>query len=178
MPIATTNDDWTDARVDTLKGLWASGLSSSQIAAQLGGGLSRSAVIGKIHRLKLPVPAGKAARAPRSPIRVITKPKVSALTGPATFSEQRRNPSNNLAAKLAIAETEPGLPPLLRGEAPDGTGIKLIELRPDSCRWPKGDPLQENFEFCGCKSLPDLPYCAHHTRRSLRVNTPRGVQHA
>uniref|UniRef100_UPI0028AB0CB5 GcrA family cell cycle regulator n=1 Tax=Shinella sp. TaxID=1870904 RepID=UPI0028AB0CB5 len=45
--------NWTDERVERLKKLWAEGLSASQIAAQLGG-VSRNAVIGKVHRLNLP----------------------------------------------------------------------------------------------------------------------------
>ncbi|WP_035463509.1 GcrA family cell cycle regulator, partial [Bartonella birtlesii] len=44
---------WTDERVELLKKFWNEGLSASQIAAQLGG-VSRNAVIGKVHRLKLP----------------------------------------------------------------------------------------------------------------------------
>ena len=43
---------WTDERVELLKKLWTDGLSASQIAAQLGG-VTRNAVIGKVHRLNL-----------------------------------------------------------------------------------------------------------------------------
>ena len=61
------NAQWSDDRVEKLKRLWADGLSASQIAAQLGGGVSRNAVIGKVHRLNLPgrAKAGGSTSAPR-----------------------------------------------------------------------------------------------------------------
>jgi GcrA cell cycle regulator len=57
--------NWTDERVEKLKKLWADGLSASQIAAQLGG-VSRNAVIGKVHRLNLP---GRAKSGGQSSVR-------------------------------------------------------------------------------------------------------------
>src|SRR4051795_7024894 len=56
--------NWTDERVELLRKLWSDGLSASQIAAQLGG-VSRNAVIGKVHRLKL----SSRGRATASPAR-------------------------------------------------------------------------------------------------------------
>jgi GcrA cell cycle regulator len=57
--------NWTDERVELLRKLWAEGLSASQIAAQLGG-VSRNAVIGKVHRLKLSSRGRSTAAAPRT----------------------------------------------------------------------------------------------------------------
>jgi GcrA cell cycle regulator len=45
---------WTDKKIDTLKRLWGKGMTASQIAGELGDGITRNAVIGKAHRLKLP----------------------------------------------------------------------------------------------------------------------------
>jgi GcrA cell cycle regulator len=64
--------NWTDERVELLKKLWAEGLSASQIANQLGG-VSRNAVIGKVHRLKLSGRGRTSSAAPR--------PKKSATPG-------------------------------------------------------------------------------------------------
>src|ERR1700712_3006278 len=57
---------WTDERVETLKKLWMEGFSASQIAGELGEGVTRNAVIGKVHRLKLSGRAKPASAAPRA----------------------------------------------------------------------------------------------------------------
>ena len=54
---------WTDERVETLKKMWGEGQSASQIAKELGG-VTRNAVIGKVHRLGLSNRAGSATAAP------------------------------------------------------------------------------------------------------------------
>jgi GcrA cell cycle regulator len=211
MPIVTTNEGWTETRLTKLKALWASGLTCSQIAAELGGfsgckDRGRSAVIGKIHRLKLPDPVGK--RMPRrgedrknwprplprdseaKPLNrdfrassVETAQSTKRTTHNITRLQSianghdpaprlrngydpalRRNPSHNILAAIAIAGTEPGLPEKLKGEKPDGTGVKLVDLDGNSCRWPKGDPGEPDFEFCGGYALDGLPYCAGHSR--------------
>ena len=87
--------NWTDERVEKLKKLWSEGLSASQIAAQLGG-VSRNAVIGKVHRLGLSGraapsqpsrPAFRAARpratqAPSAPRRIEPAPRPVAVAQP------------------------------------------------------------------------------------------------
>jgi GcrA cell cycle regulator len=142
---------WTADRVERLKKLRADGWSSAQIADDLG--LSRNAAIGKIYRLKLPLPT---SRSPLAPQR---------RRGPGSFTSlPRRNPSRNIMAKIAIAAAEPGLPEHLKGEMPDGSGVKLGELTELTCHWPIGDPKTPEFEFCGARSIPGLPYCAGHCR--------------
>ena len=113
---------WTDERVELLKKLWSDGLSASQIAAELGG-ITRNAVIGKVHRLKLPQPLGK---------------RVSYRNKRQRQAPQRRTSSNyDFQGKLAIANSEPGLSERLKGEAPDGTGIQIADLTDFNCHWPK-----------------------------------------
>jgi GcrA cell cycle regulator len=206
------NEVWTEARVSRLTALWAAGMSCSQIAASLGcfahcddGG--RSAVIGKIHRLKLPEPAGKASRRTHKPyvrqqrqeplprgenkplnrsfdaapppatsegrIRNVTRLQAKANGHDPGLPKQRRNPSHNILAAIAIGETEPCLPERLKGEPPDGTGIPFLDLTSATCHWPRGDPLEADFEFCGGKALPSLPYCAHHCRIAFTPATER-----
>src|ERR1700736_1912973 len=101
----SSKEVWTEQRVERLKTLWAAGMSAAQIAADLKcfdhcDDLGRSAVIGKIHRLKLPEPVGKMMRrqpnAERAPAPRATSPK-----RPEPL--QRRNPSNSIATKVAIA---------------------------------------------------------------------------
>lgn len=157
--------DWTDVDVAALKEKWAAGWSASQIGDSIG--RTRNAIISKVHSQKLPVPQGKRVKSgPRKRI----KPKPTTPTPPPAARLRngydpslRRNPSHNILAAITIAGTEPGLSEKLKGEAPDGTGIKLIDLDESRCRWPKGDPAQPDFEFCGARSIPGRPYCAHHS---------------
>ncbi len=187
------NGVWTQARVEHLTTLWAKGESASAISAVIGGGISRNGVIGKVHRLKLPDPAGKRVqkrgaerRSRHNPFPVaraveVTPPapqaaKPGKITALSRFGETaceapaRRNPTHSITEKIAIAEAEPGLPPILRGEAPDGSGIKLIDLTEFTCRWPRGEPSAPDFEFCGAHTHAG-PYCARHSR--LAFEPPR-----
>jgi len=175
--------EWTDVQVATLKNLWAKGLSAGQITGELP--FSRNAIISKVYRLKLPPRANGHA----SPRKSIATPPTETQSGRPFLSpapaprlrnghdpSQRRNPSHNILAKLAIAEAEPGLPEDLKGDVPDGTGIKLIELTDATCHWPRGNPTDPDFEFCGGKALPSLPYCARHSRIAYTSATDRRRQ--
>ena len=192
------NEVWTQARISRLTALWAAGLSASQIADDLGcfkdcRDNGRSAVIGKIHRLKLPHPAGKMVPkrgterkskqgplgvAPAEPSRPFLAPPPAPRLRNGHDPSQRRNPSQNILAAIALAETEPGLPENLKGDAPNGTGVKFIDLAPGACKWPKGDPLAEDFEFCGGHALVDSPYCSHHSRIAFVPAADRRRQQA
>lgn len=182
--------EWTDAREARLKELWGKGWSASQIAADLRGDISRSAVLGKAMRLKLSRRREAVVGGPRhtsgrhTSLKITTLPtsphprhNVTRLQATASGRDkappQRRNPTNSLAEKLAIAEAEPGLSPRLKGELPDGTGIQLAELTPLNCHWPRGDPLHDDFEFCGGRAIPGMPYCAHHCRVSYQAPQDR-----
>jgi len=179
-------DDWTDAQIEKLKTLWAAGYSSTEIANELRGGFSRSAVIGKVHRLKLPTPEGKKVRSTRANAapRIAAPLRPGKITALSRFGETaceapaRRNQANSIAERVKIAEAEPGIPEKYKGEMPDGTGVKLIGLSDLNCHWPKGDPLQDDFEFCGARAVPGMPYCAHHCRISYTpaVDRRRAMQ--
>ncbi len=147
--------EWTDAQIMRLKELWAKGFSHSQVAAELDCGFTRSAIAGKIMRLKLP---------PRDKRRPTPRPRAVALKASPL---PRRNQTNSLAEKIAIAEAEPGLPERLKGEKPDGTGIQIGGLTALNCHFPLGDPLEPDFEFCGRSALEGFPYCSRHCRISF-----------
>jgi GcrA cell cycle regulator len=151
---------WTTDRIEQLKRLHADGLSARRIAVEMNCGLTRCAVCGKINRLKLMLPVGMKA-APSG--RPASRNKKAALPS------GRRNPSHNILAAIAIARSEPGLSERLKGDVPDGTGIKLHELTKFTCRFPIGDPREPGFEFCGARAVPGLPYCAGHCRRAFQL---------
>ena len=147
---------WTAERIEDLKRLWADGQSASEIANQLGG-VSRNAVIGKIHRLNL---SGKAKPAPAKKER---KPKPKRLSKARPSSVFRNGPSPK--PKKPLPWSEPIELQSLR--------VPLLELTDSMCRWPSGDPKGSDFGFCGHRKHRGLPYCEYHARRAYQPPTER-----
>jgi GcrA cell cycle regulator len=157
---------WTDERVETLKKLWADGLSASQIAGELGG-ITRNAVIGKVHRLGL---SGR-AKAPSSSAPRQRKPRVqSHFMRPPRSGGTRGNTA--LAPRSApLFDMEPDYEPepeLTDNIIPIGQRCSILQLTEATCHWPIGDPASPEFFFCGGKSVASLPYCAHHCRMAYQ----------
>ncbi len=137
---------WSEERVALLRKLWAEGLSASQIAKQLGG-VTRNAVIGKVHRLGL---AGRAtpSRPAKRPVRA-ARPRIIGPTAP-----RLRLPSS--MPHVVIPDLEP-----LRFE--DGKAASVLTLNESMCRYPIGDPTDADFAFCG-RRVAGGPYCHDHAR--------------
>ncbi len=146
---------WTDERVETLKKLWTDGLSASQIAAELGG-ITRNAVIGKVHRLGL---SGR-AKSPSSAAPRPRKPRPHSQMLRVSRPAMRGNTALAHAYELEV-EAEPEL---VDNVIPLGQRRTLLELTEETCRWPIGDPGSPEFFFCGGQAIPSLPYCTHHSR--------------
>src|SRR6202158_4113946 len=140
---------WTDERVETLKKLWADGLSASQIAAVLGG-ITRNAVIGKVHRLGL---SGRA----KSPSSAAPRPRKSRATSHMLRVSRSSMRGNTALAHAYELDTEPE-PQLIDNVIPLGQRRTLLELTEDTCRWPIGDPGTADFFFCGGQTITSLPY--------------------
>ena len=159
--------NWTDERVEKLKKLWSEGLSASQIAAQLGG-VSRNAVIGKVHRLNLPgrAKAGGATSAARTPKRNTSTPRPQTYAPrTATRTIARQQGSTMLREEVEIgALEEVQRRPSTNVVVPISRRLGLTELTERTCKWPVGDPLTDDFHFCGCESLDSSPYCKYHQR--------------
>jgi GcrA cell cycle regulator len=147
---------WNDERVETLKKLWAEGLSASRIAAQLGG-VTRNAVIGKVHRLGL---AGRAKPAAATTPARPRKPRSASSTLRVSRAMVR---GNTALAQAYEVELEPE-PEMLDNVIPLGQRRSLLELTEETCRWPIGDPGTPDFFFCGGSAISSLPYCAYHAR--------------
>lgn len=145
---------WTDERVELLKKLWADGLSASQIAAELGG-ITRNAVIGKVHRLGL---SGRAKSSSSGTARP-RKPRQ-----PGMMRVSRPSMRGNTALAHAYEHDLEPEPELIDNIIPIGQRRTILELTEDTCRWPIGDPGSSEFFFCGGPTLTSLPYCAHHSR--------------
>ena len=141
---------WTDERVETLKKLWQDGLVASQIAKQLGG-VTRNAVIGKVHRLGL---SGRAA--PSKPARPAFKAPRPQRPAAAAPSAPRR-----IAEPAPVEAAEPQPPARYVEEAPGSATV--LTLGAHMCKWPIGDPSSDGFTFCG-RRVSEGPYCAEHAR--------------
>src|SRR4051794_37993232 len=139
---------WTDERVEMLKKLWAEGLSASQIAAELGG-ITRNAVIGKVHRLGL---SGRA----KSPSSAAPRPR-KARAHPHMLRVSRPAMRGNTALAHAFEYEVEAEPELVDNVIPLGQRRTLLELTEATCRWPIGDPGATDFYFCGGQTMTSLP---------------------
>ncbi|MEL6959773.1 MAG: GcrA family cell cycle regulator, partial [Pseudomonadota bacterium] len=178
---------WTDERVEILKKMWGEGQSASQIAKELGG-VTRNAVIGKVHRLGLSnragsggaaKPAAKAKAEPKAKTtKAAAKPAAKAapkaeeeVQEPRTESASPPPPPKGLAARRAIIPAGQPLPPqpsaneispeaLAKVNEVEKTAkkISLMELTEKTCKWPVGDPATDQFWFCGLPVQSGKPY--------------------
>jgi len=170
--------NWTDERVERLKKLWADGLSASQIAAQLGG-VSRNAVIGKVHRLNLPGRAKSGGQASVRTKRTTAAPRAPNYAGRTTQSQTSRpvGRSNGGAALKqdldVVASEEIDTRPVDDVVVPISRRLTLVELSERTCKWPVGDPLQDDFHFCGNDSGDASPYCGYHAKLAFQPSSER-----
>lgn len=158
---------WTDERVEVLARLWSDGLSASQIAAQLGG-VTRNAVIGKVHRLGLSGRNKTAAAQPQRP-RKPARPAGPVPASPQPASVNGAGVSHVVVAREPAAEQDF----LEEVVIPLSERVTIMELRESMCRWPLGDPTTPEFRFCGQRATPGVPYCTHHARVAYQPATDR-----
>lgn len=144
------NTRWTKAREDELRDLYSQGLSSSQIARAMGG-LSRNAVIGKVHRMGLnPKGGGR-------------KDRVSI---PVTM------PSPELKSVVATKQTAPApIPKSLPIDSAEPIGI--MELDETTCKWPIDDEEAPTVRYCGRPTNGKPPYCEGHSKKAFESPNAR-----
>ena len=177
---------WTDERVEVLKKMWSEGQSASQIAKELGG-VTRNAVIGKVHRLGLSNRAGAAPAAqPEAKPDPKPQPKPKAAPKPAPTAPKPEptpepkpqpvatTPAVSPARKQIIPAGQPLPPqPSTNEISPEALAkvsevekkakkLTLMELTERTCKWPVGDPATEDFWFCGLPVQQGKPYCEAH----------------
>ena len=148
---------WDEERVEQLKKLWAEGLSASQIASKMGG-VTRNAVIGKVHRLGL---SGRATPAKPQRGRSFNEPK-DETTSPSLVDASS-------SQKNLIADPEFSTPVVLAG----GDLTTVATLKNNMCKWPVGDPASDEFHFCGQPAAPGKSYCAYHARMAFQPSHQR-----
>ena len=175
---------WTDDRVELLKKLWLDGQSASQVAKELGG-VTRNAVIGKVHRLGMSnratntnqaksEPKEKSDATPKAKAKAEAKPKSGPKTEPARPAAGREAKPVIPARRQIIPAGQP-LPPQPSANeiSPEALAkvneieknakkLNLMELTEKTCKWPVGDPATEDFWFCGLPVEAGKPYCEAH----------------
>ncbi|WP_380057205.1 GcrA family cell cycle regulator [Falsihalocynthiibacter sp. SS001] len=173
---------WTDERVETLKKMWGEGQSASQIAKELGG-VTRNAVIGKVHRLGLSnratttsKPAAEKKPAAAKPAAAKPKPTVpKAEPERAAAKPASTEPPRPIPVRKAIIPAGQPLPPQpsaneispeamasVREVEKTAKKLNLMELTERTCKWPIGDPATDEFWFCGLDVKAGKPYCEAH----------------
>ena len=140
---------WNEEKVEKLKELWGKGSTASQIA-EIIGGISRNAVIGKAHRLNL-----------SSKIKTRNASSSQSFDNSLeeNLSKQKRGRKSKFQSLIIEKDFEPENPK------------KLEELDESSCKWPVGHPEEQSFYFCGRSSLKDFSYCKLHL---LYAYQPKG----
>lgn len=159
---------WTPENTALLTRLWNEGLSASAVARRLGHGVTRCAVIGKVHRIGLAKRAKdlgrgyinrkKAVPHREKPVTAVARPVTLASTAPKTVAR----------ARPVIA---PPAPPVADGS------IGVMQLTARTCRWPIGDPGQPGFHFCGHEPRDGAPYCAYHASIAYTAPPKRLANH-
>ena len=140
---------WNEEKVEKLKELWGKGSTASQIA-EIIGGISRNAVIGKAHRLNL---------SSKIKTRNASSSQNFDNSSEENSSKQRRGKKSKFQSLVIEKDFEPENPK------------KLEELDESSCKWPVGHPEEQSFYFCGRSSLKDFSYCKLHL---LYAYQPKG----
>ncbi len=140
---------WTEEKVAKLKELWGKGNTASQIA-EIIGGISRNAVIGKAHRLNLSA---------KIKTRAATSNKNFDNSNDENIVKTKRGRKSKFQSLIIEKNFEPENPK------------QLEELDENTCKWPIGHPDEKNFYFCGRSSLKDFSYCKLHL---LYAYQPKG----
>lgn len=179
---------WTDERVEVLKTMWGEGKSASQIAKELGG-VTRNAVIGKVHRLGL---SNRATTTTKAAPKEKPAPKPAATKSVAPKSKERPTTIEiaakpvNLPLRRPIIKAGQPLPPqpsanevsaealaTVREIEKSAKKLTLMELTERVCKWPVGDPATSEFWFCGHAVQQGKPYCEAHVAVAFQPMSSR-----
>jgi len=161
-------------------------MSASQIAKSLGG-VTRNAVIGKVHRLGLsnrtsPKPAGAAETAAEKPVMeaTVAAPTPKEVVEPAPKPKVEAAPAPTPAPRPAPVNVREPRPPMETPVTADLAAIDakakkicLLELTERTCKWPIGDPTSDDFHFCGHPAQPGKPYCDAHVAIAFQPMSSR-----
>lgn len=179
---------WTDEMVEELKRLWAEGVTTGEIGRRLN--ISKNSIVGKVHRLGLsgrPSPIKKKSDSD-TPKPATSKPTAKKAVSTKTAKPVKEQPKEAIATKPTVKPQPTTEPKSVAKPAPQKIQIEndeedialaksmalpvqekskkeffsLTDLDNHTCRWPIGDPKDENFHFCGKKVRLGQTYCEEH----------------
>lgn len=137
---------WTEEMIDNLKKMWTEGLTTNEIAKKLG--VSKNSIVGKVHRLNL--------KARPSPIK--KKEETTSVNNSSTVDDSGKS-SSKIIKKISITPVNISSSNEIRQDS----CLKLTQLDNHTCRWPIGDPRDDNFCFCGKAVRGGQTYCEEHS---------------
>lgn len=161
---------WTDQMVEDLRKMWKEGLTTGEIGKRLG--VSKNSIVGKVHRLGLsgrPSPIKKkndAAAAPAEKKSPAPKPKPEKKAAEKTTAAPQPKTENHPVSEKNAPHAEHRIHSIkeeFKTEPRKDGKVTLTGLDNHTCRWPVGDPKDENFHFCGKKVRLGQTYCEEHS---------------
>jgi GcrA cell cycle regulator len=168
--------------------MWSDGKSASQIAKELGG-VTRNAVIGKVHRLGLsnrvggeneeaaapPEPVADEARepVPDAPPQPAAAPARPAAKDPGPPVRPKPVPGQPTPPQATASEISAEALANLAEIAKKAKRLTLMQLTERTCKWPVGDPATDDFWFCGLPTVPGKPYCETHVAVAFQPMSAR-----
>lgn len=180
---------WDSNVLKKLKALVGKGLSTAEIGKKLG--LSKNAIVGKLHRMgwnagatdsdAVKKPAKKAVVKKPTPKKVEKKPvavKVAKKTAPApkpvkVAPKEKPVPAQKPAPKKTGGHAIAGSKGISVHQRMVQHALEMANLKPNQCRWPIGDPDSENFHFCGNPVFVGKPYCYEHCKQAYQFTPPK-----
>ena len=171
---------WDDDSIKLLKKLWDKGLSTTDIAKKMN--VSKNAIVGKVHRLCLkarPSPIKKkdeigepvennsvevAQEQPQETKVEKTSAKKAETETKATKTKAKKAPKTEVKAEISKKYEAEAEPHKEKGAKKSAKNVKLVELDSHTCRWPIGDPRDDDFCFCGKKVHSGQTYCDEHAQ--------------
>lgn len=153
---------WTDEMIDQLRAMWFEGLTTGEIGKRLG--VSKNSIVGKVHRLGLsgrPSPIKKKEEkdtAAETSAKPAKEKNIAQTPKPAAKQKQEKTvPAEEVSVEKMQVKTE--CPAKSNSH---GGKTMLTDLDNHTCRWPLGDPKDENFHFCGRRVRIGQTYCDEH----------------
>ena len=164
---------WTDERVEQLKKNWKAGLTASQIAGEIGG-ITRNAVIGKLHRLGLSH-TGRSSTNARAVVRKRARRTSLEVRAKSPTVRDKIKQAGGVEAwiEMHMKGDHKSKPlPSMPDDVPPEQRKRLADLENHECHWPIGDPKHADFGYCGCKKVIRTSYCATHVARAYNLDRP------
>jgi GcrA cell cycle regulator len=167
MDMSAKRESWDSERIEQMKRCLHDGMTCSQVARALG--VTRNAVIGKLHRLGLTRPRDLAAgHAEHRRAARLARPRTPRTASPRTWLPRRLRLSMAAQHELLVAAYPASAPRVEDVPIHEGRGCTLLELNQGRCRWPISTPGAADFCFCGNAPVEGLPYCPGHARIAYR----------